>query len=153
MPAGDPAGYLPSVKRARAKRGERIYQPRAKRGAKPISTPSAPGTQLPVKKQLPANRLGPLPPEKASSPAMDKLAKRIRAARGSSAAGQGLKGAALVRTRTRPAGPNAEIEAQAGAGNTERQYARGRRRWNVFRDSAGKRHVNSFLVSDKRKLH
>lgn len=31
MPAGDPAGYLPKVRRARKRRGQSPYQPRSKR--------------------------------------------------------------------------------------------------------------------------
>ncbi len=65
---------------------------------------------------------------------------------------KGLGGAVLIGKRTRGPGPNATIEAQAGSGSTESDYRRGRREWHVFTDSAGQRHVNSFLRSTKRKL-
>lgn len=142
-----------------ARPAKRTYKSRAEREKRPGSNNTTAtligslGSMMP-KQSAKLPPVGPTPkiPPKAGAD-VQKSAERLRAAMGSSKAGKGIKGAALVRTRQRPAGPNAEIEGQAGTGSTERQYARGRRRWNVFYDSAGTRHVNSFLVKAKRRLH
>lgn len=47
MPAGDPAGYLPSVKRARRRKGQPTYQPRAKRGGMKAIKASTGGATAP----------------------------------------------------------------------------------------------------------
>lgn len=46
MPAGDPAGYLPSVRRSRKRKGQPVYQPRKPR-RHPIGDPLTGVTRAP----------------------------------------------------------------------------------------------------------
>ena len=48
MPAGDPAGYLPNVKRARRRKGQPVYQPRKlRKRLGPVGDSQTGGTMAP----------------------------------------------------------------------------------------------------------
>jgi hypothetical protein len=68
----------------------------------------------------------------------------LRAAQARRRAGEPLHGAVLIGQGTRSAGPNAAIEARAGAGRPQQTFQLGNLRYNVWVDESGKRHVRAF---------
>lgn len=143
MPAGDPAGYLPAVKRSRRKKGQPTYQPRASHGPQMKPVPVSVSKRPTTNRQFPESQgsVSAMKPftKKADSRALAD-ANRIEAAMRPTAKG-GVKGATKIGHVDR-----------AGSDAGQDNFKRGRREYHVFTEK-GKRRVKSFLRSNKRRLH